>query len=318
MSRLPFPTRSVSWSHGSADVWALSGAVHRLEFRLDDGRVVAPLAEAPWQGEAETAGDGSIPAHLRFLGGEWPCVPFGKSDADPVVHGHATDHEWTFEDTEDGVALSIELPKDRAVARLRRTVRGGAGAARLDFTLEAAVRRDCVLPVGLHPILAPGLAGEAVRIEGAYDHGETFPVTFEPGVSRLAAAARFDDVAALPLADGGTTAFGDLLGETTEEAFQLFGVDGDLRIVYPRSGHVVRLGFDAAGFPTCLFWISTGGRTNRPWNGRFRGFGVEPLNARFEARDGTGAIAGGIALKAGEVWSTRYSLGVDAIPDVAP
>ena len=47
--------------------------------------------------------------------------------------------------------------------------------------------------------------------------------------------------------------------------------------------------------------------------GRFRGFGVEPLNARFEARDGAVAIAGGRAFRAGEVWSTRYSIGADGL-----
>lgn len=308
---LPFPTRTLSWSHGSAEVWALSGALHRLELRLADGRAVRPLAEAPWQGEAETTGDATIPAHLRFLGGEWPCVPFGASEADPVVHGFATDNEWTFEEAGEGVALSIALPEDRAIARLRRTVRGVAGAARVEITLEATARRDCVLPVGLHPILAPGGPGEAVRIEGAYSHGETFPVTFEPGVSTLAPAARFAATEALPRVDGGGKAFGEVLDETTEEAFQLFGVEGGLRVVYPRAGHAVRLDWNAADFPTCLFWISTGGRTGKPWRGRFRGFGVEPLNARFVARQGQGAIAGGRAFAAGETWSTRYAISLE-------
>jgi len=313
---LPGTKYRLSWSHGTAEVWALSGALHHLELTLADGRVVRPLAEAPWQGEAATTGDAATPAHLRFLGGEWACVPFGKSEADPVVHGFGTDTCWRFEESpEDGdaVALAIDYPEDRPVARLRRTVRGVPGAARVEFSLEVTARRDCVLPIGLHPILAPGREGEELRIEGGWSHGETFPVTFEPGVSRLAAGARFEDARALPLAGGGAVSFGDLLNEMTEEAFQLFGVDGALRIVYPQAGHAVRLEWRAEDYPTCLFWISTGGRTGKPWNGRFRGFGVEPLNARFEARDGAGAIAGGRAFRAGEVWSTRYSIGVDGL-----
>lgn len=316
----PFPTRPLSWSHGTAEVWALSGAIHHLELTLPDGRRVRPLAEAPWQGDAAIAGDEAIPAHLRFLGGEWACVPFGKSEADRIVHGFGTDNCWRFEegdrDSDDALALVIDYPADRPVERLRRTVRGVPGAARVEFTLEVTARRDCVLPIGLHPILAPGLAGEEVRIEGGWSHGETFPVTFEPGVSRLAAASRFDDAGALPLADGGAVSFGALLNETTEEAFQLFGLDGALRIVYPQSGHAVRLEWRAEDYPTCLFWISTGGRTAKPWKGRFRGFGVEPLDARFEARDGAGAIAGGRAFKAGEVWSTRYYLEVESLQAV--
>ncbi|MFZ2099333.1 MAG: hypothetical protein WAU86_02075 [Oricola sp.] len=310
-SSLPFPFRPLSWSHGTAEVWALSGAVHHLEFRLPDGRLVRPLAEAPWHGDAATTGDEAIPAHLRFLGGEWPCVPFGKSEGDPVVHGFGTDNCWSFEDGGEGVALFIDYPEDRPIARLRRSVRGVPGEARVEFTLEVTARRDCVLPIGLHPILAPGEPGEEVRIEGVASHGETFPVIFEPDVSRLKPAARFGGTAALPLASGGAIPFGRLLDETTEEAFQLFGVDGSLRVVYPLSGHAVRLSWNAGDYPTCLFWISTGGRTGQPWNGRFRGFGVEPLDARFIARDGQGAITGGRAFRAGETWTTRYFLAAE-------
>ena len=28
---MPFPSRSLTWSHGSAEVWALSGALHYLD-----------------------------------------------------------------------------------------------------------------------------------------------------------------------------------------------------------------------------------------------------------------------------------------------
>lgn len=308
---LPGPKRPLSWSHGSAEVWALSGAIHHLEFWLPDGSAVAPLAEAPWHDDDATTRDGAIPAHLRFLGGEWPCVPFGRTDADPVVHGFGTDNLWRFGEGGEGVALSIDYPEDHPIARLRRTVRGVPGEARVEFTLAVTARRDCVLPVGLHPILALGTPGEAVRVEGAFSHGETFPVVFEPGVSRLRPAARFETPDLLPLAEGGTVSFGDLLKATTEEAFQMFGTDGTLRIVYPRSGHAVRLDWNAEDYPACLFWVSTGGRTAKPWNGRFRGFGVEPLNAHFVGKDGQGAIAGGRAFAAGETWTTRYFLGVE-------
>lgn len=309
-SPLPGEKRSIEWNRGSGEVWALSGALHGLTLELPDGRTVQPLAEAPWQRDAQTAGDEDIPAHLRFLGGEWPCVPFGASDADPVTHGFGTDSCWRFEAADDGAALAIDYPEDRPVRGLRRTVRGIPGEARVECRLEADIRRDCTLPVGLHPILA---VGEAMRIEGTFTHGETFPVEFERGVSRLAVGARFEDTQALPLADGGTIPFGALTGETTEEAFQLFGVDGVLKIVHPEAGYAVRLEWDPNDYPTCLFWISTGGRTGKPWSGRFRGIGVEPLNARFADRDGKGAIEGGRSFKAGERWSTAYSIAVEPL-----
>lgn len=335
---LPGDKRRIEWDRGSAEVWALSGAIHRLELALPDGRPIRPLAEAPWQGENETTSDATIPAHLRFLGGEWPCVPFGRTDIDPVAHGYGTDNVWAFgsgagdiegdktatpttdpfpqgggghEVTE--INLSIAYPSNHPIARLTRTIRGAAGEARVDFALTVEARAACTLPVGLHPILALGKPGEVVRVDGIFGNGETFPIVFEPGVSRLAPAARFSAMAALPLAAGGAVSFGALLNETTEEAFQLFGVDGALRVAFPDSGYAVRLNWNPVDFPTCLFWLSTGGRLNKPWNGRFRGFGVEPLNAGFAEKNGAGVIAGGRSFLAGESWTTHYALAIEPL-----
>lgn len=210
-------------------------------------------------------------------------------------------------------SLSIGYPADRPIARLSRTIRGVPNEARVEFSLTVEARAACTLPVGLHPIMALGTPGEIVRVEGAFDHGETFPVVFEPDVSRLAPAARFSAMGALPLSGGGAVSFGALLNETTEEAFQLFGVNGALRVAYPGSGYAARLQWNPADFPTCLVWVSTGGRTHKPWNGRFRGFGVEPLNARFGAKGGEAFIGEGRTFLAGERWTTQYSLSVEPL-----
>jgi hypothetical protein len=309
---LPGTPHPFVWSHGRAEIWPLSAAIHNLELRLPDGRLVRPLAEAPWHGEAEIADDASIPAHLRHLGGEWPCVPFGRSAADPVVHGYGTDNPWRLlRGGRDSSTWEIIYPSDRPIERLRRDVTGVHGHAAVDFVLTTVARRDVTLPVGLHPILRLPEPGGSLSVEGAYSHGETFPVVFEAGISRLAAAARFASTAELPLAAGGAISLSQLAPEVTEEAFQLFGVDGDLRIVYPKDGYALRLNWDARDFPTCLFWLSAGGRAVRPWGGRFRGMGVEPLDARFEASGGAGVIAGGRHLRAGEVWTTRYRISVE-------
>jgi hypothetical protein len=309
---LPGTPLPLVWSHGSAEIWPLGAALHHLEMRLPDGRLVRPLAEAPWQGDAEIAADASIPAHLRHLGGEWACVPFGRSAADPVAHGYGTDNLWRLlRNTRDGAIWEIVYPADRPVERLRRDVSGVHGHAAVDFALTVAARRDATLPVGLHPILRLPEPGGRLQVLGRFSHGETFPVVFEPGVSRLAPGRRFTGTDALPLAAGGEASLAQLAGETTEEAFQLFGVDGELRIAYPDDGYALRLSWDARDFPTCLFWLSAGGRRAKPWGGRFRGLGVEPLDARFEESGGAGVITGGRRMRAGEVWSTRYRISVE-------
>lgn len=305
------PAVRLEWDRGRAEVRPLGAALHELEFVLGDGRAVSPLAEAPWQCEADTLADASIPAHLRHLGGEWPCVPFGRGEGETVTHGFGTDNRWRLVASRpESCDWEIAYPPDHAVERLRRTVAGIPGRAEIACTLTVLPRRDCVLPLGLHPILKLPEPGEAFRVDGAFSHGETFPVTFEAGVSRLAPGRRFASLDALPLAKGGAASLSELCGMRTEEAFQLFGVSGELRLLYER--HSVRLAWNAADFPTCLFWLSAAGRGHKPWGGRFRGLGVEPLAATFEARDGQGAIVGAKAFQAGRAWTTSYRLAADA------
>lgn len=305
--------QTLAWDRGRAEIWPLSAALHHLVLILDDGREVAPLAEAPWHDDAETTADASIPAHLRHLGGEWPCVPFGKTGADPIVHGFGTDNPWRLVNAKPGAAeWEIVYPPDHPIERLTRTVSGIPGRAAVAFELSVLARRDCVLPVGLHPILRLPEADEQLRIETDFAHGETFPVVFEPGVSRVEPARRFDSLESLPLAGGGNASLGSLCHERTEEALQILNVSGRLKAVYPRQRYAARLDWNANDFPTCLFWLSAGGRQNKPWNGRFRGLGIEPLDASFENRAGQGAITGGHSFRAGENWTTSYRLEAEA------
>lgn len=301
----------LAWDRGEAMVTPLSAAIHHLALRLPDGRRITPLAEAPWHDDEATVGDVSIAAHLRHLGGEWPCVPFGRTSVDPVTHGYGTDQHWTIIDRHSGaVSLGIDYPDAHPVARLTRTIAGVPGEARVAFTLTVETRAACRLPVGLHPIAR--LPDGEMALECKASHGETFPVVFEDGISRLAAGKRFADTSSLPLAGGGSIALGELARLPTEEAVQLFGVDGHAALRCPGEGYRLILDWDASHFPTLLLWLSAGGRTAKPWRGRFRGLGIEPLDATFEARDGSGVIAGGRQFAAGERWTTSYSIGADA------
>ena len=316
MNLLDFPGRAhrLQWPFGSAEVWPLGGTAHHVAFTLPDGRTVRPLAEASWHDDPATTGDESIPAHLRWLGGEWPCVPFGKTSADPIVHGHGTDNCWRFDAADDGAArLSIDYPAGHAIARLQRSIACVADRPALDFTLTVHARADFRLPVGLHPIVRLPDAGKGIALDAAFSHGETFPAVFETAVSRLAVGERFGSLGSLPLTGGGEVSLNDLAHLRTEEAAQLFGVDGVARVVWPDEGYALRLTWDPTDFPTLLLWLSAGGRLHNPWGGRFRGLGVEPLDAVFEAPDGVASIGGGRRFSAGEVWSTSYRIEAEAL-----
>ncbi len=127
--------RSLAWAHGTLTVQRLGAMLAPVEFRLADGRKVAPLHVAPW---ADEPGAETLPGILQRLRGEWPCVPFGysvTSDGWPSewanvmgpaaegeeVHGHSSNHEWDWqEDDGHSLRLALDYPQSSPVARVER------------------------------------------------------------------------------------------------------------------------------------------------------------------------------------------------------
>ncbi len=273
---------NLAWDGGRCTVFSLGGAVHDLALETGSGTGgFRPLAEAPWRAEAPDARTAGWPAHLATLGGEWPCVPFGTTAHDRDHHGHGANAHWRAVRARRGeLELDIRYPPEHPVAGLRRTVRGRPGMAALDLSLVIQARRRLRLPVGLHPIFA--WSDDMRILPGGFGHGETFPRPFEPGVSRLQPGARFAMGEPVALADGGKL---DVLGAPSalrEDLVQLFDCQGPITLIYPAAGIAVTLDWDRAALPHCLLWFSNRGRRAPPWNRRFRGLGVEPVNALFD------------------------------------
>ncbi|MBI2253445.1 MAG: hypothetical protein HYU58_02375 [Proteobacteria bacterium] len=67
----------LDWAHGAAELSAQGGLLGPVTFRLSDGRSLQPMYLAPWQGDPATR---DLPPLLRDLTGEFPCVPFGRTD----------------------------------------------------------------------------------------------------------------------------------------------------------------------------------------------------------------------------------------------
>ncbi|GGD98383.1 hypothetical protein GCM10011390_16440 [Aureimonas endophytica] len=306
---------TLEWDRGRAEVISIGAMLHDLVFRLDGGREARPFAEAPWRDDAEIQADASLPAHLRQLGGDWACVPFGTTEFDPAHHGHGSNADWRLVARDEAsITLACDFPEGHAVERLERTVRGVAGEAAVEMAVTARVRRDCRLPIGLHPIFRVPEGNRRLTVEpGAFGAGQVFPEPFLPGLSRLEAGARFATLGEVPLAEGGSVSVATLPApELAEELVQLWQTDGTIVLRDAEAGAEYRLTWDAEAFPHCLLWISNGGRTHRPWNGRFRGLGIEPVASAFDrtdladlslSREGTGQ-----EFRAGEAWTTSYRL----------
>src|SRR6188474_1991966 len=140
--------RGLGWKHGTLVVQRHAAMLAPITFLLPNGRQVNPLHVAPWAEEPVAAG---LPGILQRLRGEWPCVPFGYSVADPTapeewtrlntpaepdeeVHGHGSNHPWTWEEGgETSLRLSIDYPLGNPVKRLVRTVTPDANAPAVDI-----------------------------------------------------------------------------------------------------------------------------------------------------------------------------------------
>jgi len=336
-----------SWHFGTgqveAEIQSLGGMLGPVTFKLGD-RAVAPFAVAPWSDD-ESPEHAALPGLLKRLRGEWPCVPFGaEADrpelpadwqpqgaaepdvVDPGPHGFSSNRHWQLAERQaDGVVLEIAYPDEHAIARLVRRVRADAQSPALDFTLEIHARRDCRVPIGLHPTYGLPQEPRGLVLELGEDaRAWTFPAEVEPGRTAFRPDQRDVSPGALALGAGGTFDVRALPPPgPSEDLVLLTGLGGRIALAYVQLGYKVVQSWDASHFPSCLLWISNRGRGFYPWSGRHRGLGVEPIAAPFDlgpatAQSGEDPLARAgvptsVTLTAGVPLVTRYRIGVEAL-----
>ena len=303
-------TRRIAWGGGTAEICSTAGMLTDAEFHLGDRRV-RPLARAPWHAaDPVVAGE---PGHVRVLGGEFVCLPFGSAPV-PVdaaagwriaaapnepPHGPPADLEWTFPDPpgDDSARLVLDLHSDADVRRLERTVRGIPGDTGLEFELTVHARRAHRSPVGLHPILRLPAAGEHLRISARFGEGLTYPGTLDGGSGLLHPAASFSDLRAVPARKG----FVDLAVLSSsdpprEEVVQLLDARSPI-VVHSSGGYRVEVHWDDALLPSVLLWVSDRHLSGMPWGGSYRGLGVEPIASAFDLPAGVSLGSNPIAAR---------------------
>ncbi|WP_062221384.1 hypothetical protein [Aureimonas sp. D3] len=311
---------TLKWDRGRAVVTPAGAMLHHLTFDLGSGRSATPFAEAAWHDEPEIQGDETLAQHLRLLGGEWACVPFGTTGFDPGHHGYGSNAEWELvEDGEGTLHLACAFPSGHPVERLERRIRGVPGKAAVEFSLRVVTRIDCALPIGLHPIFKLPETTGTLHLEPApFERGQVFPEPFQPGVSRLRTGALFSRLDAVDTLDGEPVSLAALPAPGLfEELVQLWKLEGSIALRDETAGTRVRFEWDKGAFPHCLLWISQAGRTAKPWNGRFRGLGIEPVASAFDRTDlldGSFSREGvSQTFRAGEPWDTRYRISAEVL-----
>lgn len=286
-------SRTLVWASGRAELQRLGAMLAPVVFSATGEPDFAPLQVAPW---ADEPGSATLPGLLRRLRGEWPCVPFGRTDwpaglpadwaplepGDDWGHGYAAHHEWQWLDTEDPLSLALTIEPPGPVRRLTRVVQAEPYSPVLVVTLAIEVDAPCTLPVALHPTFR--LDAGAVSLELPADGPLlAYPVPAEPGVSRLMPGAAFGRLDRAPCADGSTLDLSRYpLPLDTEELLQVCAVDGPVVLNYRDAGWSARLDWDHRMLPDLMLWVSHRGRAHAPWNGRHLALGVEPLRGVFD------------------------------------
>ena len=288
-------SRTLTWPHGQATLQRLGAMLAPVVFRAPGHADFALMQVAPW---ADEPGSAALPGILQRLRGEWPCVPFGRTDLprglpagwqtktpqDAWGHGFGLHHAWQWLPSDDpfSLGLGITYPSGRPVHRLTRRVHVVPDAPALRISLQIEVHEPCVLPVALHPTLRL----DAGRVELKVKHtgpGLSYPVPAEEGLSRLRPDAVFASLRAVPMADGDALDLSRYpLRFDTEELLQLQGVNAPVEPDYIDQRWTLRLDWDRTLLPDLMLWISHRGRSAAPWNGRHWALGVEPVNGPFD------------------------------------
>lgn len=279
----------LSWSHGEAVVLSTAAVLADCRFDLPGG-AFRPYARAPWMG---TVHDPGIIGHLRELGGDFVCVPFGAGPAEPIgpqkwaslmteppllpIHGPAGDAEWSLVSRDSAsVTLSLNYPDESIVQRLERTVSGRNGTPALDSSLTVYPRHAGRISVGLHPILRLPDAPGDLRLEAEFDFGLVHPRHIHDGQDDEFSA--LDDV---PLPDGRVD-LGRVPVGRPNVSVQLCGMRGPLRAIFLEDRAGVELDWDRSILPSLQIWCTDRGIDGPPWHGQYRGIGVEPIASAFD------------------------------------
>jgi hypothetical protein len=328
-------TRALAWDHGCLAVQTLGAMIGPITFILPDGRLVSPLHVAGWGNDPNRF---ELPGVLQRLRGEWPCVPFG-GDADRQLskgwsvngaglagqpHGYGSNTDWRWIDGDgEYLTLAIDYPSEHPIGRLTRRIIPDPHSPAVDFELTILPRRDCELPIGLHPVFrVPPEPGALRLLPGSYRGVRTYPGDLEPGRVLFAENVRFANLREAPRRDGGVIDASVLpFVEDIEDLLQLLAVDGAIALHYPDESYIARLTWRSEHFPSLLLWYSNRGRQYYPWLGRHLALGVEPICSAFDLGPALSSGANPIAeegvptaqrLLADEPFLTRYRISVEA------
>ncbi len=247
-----------------------------------------PYALSPW---LPLQADAGLPNLLRYLRGDFLCLPFGGQQNGPP-HGDPANALWELK-TQSARQLCLTQKASDSGALVTKTLSlvDGHHAIYSEHLIEHLTGR---WNYGNHPVLdfSSVPEGGARIATSAFKWGSVYPGEFSNAANGEAGAllpkAEIKNLANVPRKDGTNAdltryparkGFDDLIMLVNEPATvaQPFAWTA---VTFP--GYVWFSLKNAADFPATLFWISNGGRSGHPWEGRHLGrLGLEEVCSHF-------------------------------------
>lgn len=267
-----------------ADITVTGAHIAPVTFQLGDRRVM-PYSLPPWQPNDFPALE-PILAHLR---GDFFCMPFGEHDGGPI-HGEVANKRWHVE-RQGPSSVTLSMHAHDLDADFRKTVSVNDVETVL-YQQVISTGLSGEWNYGTHPVLdLSGLPAGTGRLSTSpMSHRLVHPTLFsepERGETQiLQPGAEFTDLSAVPRMDGSAL---DLSHYPTEPGHE----DLVMLVNDPEAGD---LGWSAMVFdgyvwialksvhqlPMTLLWVTNGGRTADPWQGRHLGrMGIEDVCSYF-------------------------------------
>jgi len=279
-----------------ANVYLTGALLTDVAFLLNGGTWVEPLATPTWSPTSPHTNFG----HMRRLGGEFFCLPFGGSAmkntpcsgwgsfaTEPEcfpLHGPCANENWSITERQhDQITLRLDFPETHPVEFVTRRIKLSQELPRIDIEVTIGARRSTALPAAFHPILRlPEVVG-GLKLDCEFSLGLTYPGTIESDRMAAKPGKEFRSISAVPGENGEIVDFSLLpLGPALEDVVLLAGVQGPIRADYLEEDFQVVLDWDREHLPHCLIWIHDRGIKSEPWSGQYRGLGIEPMAAAFD------------------------------------
>lgn len=252
-----------------------------------DGRRLEPLHSAPWVDDPSITGDETLLPNLRFLSGDFFCAPFAAADIEAAPpHGWPANSRWRLLDVTPhaagGTTARYELEQRVLGARLVKEFTLLDGHPFL-YERHVFIGGSGALPVANHAMLRFSAGGTLSfsRKRFAFTPGAALEPDPAQGRYALAYPARFTDLAAAPLKDGGTVDLTHYPIADRHEDFAALVEEAPDGLGWATAARADRGDLflslkNVAELPITMLWLSNGGRDYAPWNGRHVGvLGIE-------------------------------------------